>query len=490
VTVTADDAVLFAATIASELLGEADSSDAGRLRFGSISINLAKGTYYDDAADEGGTLLELIRQKKGFNNGEVEAWINSVKKFENRRRAEIAIGRDLPGDADARRRETDNRTAQRPKPADAIAPPPGPEETRFALEMLDEIAVADDPIELIQGLLPMGPALGVVFGPPKSLKSFLLMHIALHIAASRPYCGRTVQGGATVYVTSEGIRGVKRRLIAGRRAMGIEGQHKPFALVSAMPNLGAGQGDRAALQQNISETLAAKGITAPLRLIVIDTMRRSMPGKSENEQKDVSVVVDNCEALARAFGCLVILVHHSPRSNDQRGSGSNALDAAADFMMSVIRPDASSRSATASIVHYKDGEEGDTWTFELCPTEIGIDRNGNPIMSCSVDVTAEPERKITAAKSSSLSPAQQRVFDIVVTACIDDGVAGLAGDAAPPGTRAVTREILKGYAKSAGWWDDSNDKSSRTKFGARLNELARKRAIGLTAAHIWPARAP
>jgi len=208
---------------------------------------------------------------------------------------------------------------------------------RFRLEMLDEITVADDPVELIQGLLPMGPALGVVFGPPKSLKSFLLKHIALLIAAGRPFCGRAVQGGAVVYVTSEGIRGVRRRLIAARRAMGIEGQSVPFALVSTMPNLGAGETDRGALQKAIFDTL--QSIEAPLRMIVIDTLRRAMPGKSENEQKDVSIVVNNCEALARAFGCLVMLVHHSPRSDDQRGSGSNAVDAAADLMWSIIRQD-------------------------------------------------------------------------------------------------------------------------------------------------------
>jgi hypothetical protein len=364
----------------------------------------------------------------------------------------------------------------------------GERASRFKIEMLDEIALADDPVELIRGLLPVGPALGVVFGPPKSLKSFLLTHVGLHIAADRPFCGRDVQGGAVAYVTSEGVKGVRRRLIAARRAMGIEGQGVPFALVPTMPNLGAGEADRAALQKAISEGLQNVGV--PVRLIVIDTLRRAMPGKSENEQKDVSIVVDNCEALARAFGCLVILVHHSPRSDDQRGSGSNAIDAAADLMWSVVRPDEARRSATATVVRYKDGEEGDTWTFELQPAEIGADRDGNAIISCSVEVTTEPERRKPISKARALSDAQQRVFDILLNASIEAGVAGLAGDAAPRGARAVTRDMLKSYAKAAGWWSDEDDKSSRTRFAARLNELAAKRAIGLTAAHVWPARAP
>jgi hypothetical protein len=156
-------------------------------------------------------------------------------------------------------------------------------------------------------------------------------------------------------------------------------------------------------------------------------------------------------------------------------------------MWSVIRPDESRRSSTAAVVCYKDGEEGDTWTFELRPAEIGTDRDGNPITSCSVEVTQEPERKVAAAKSKPLSAAQQRVYDILLTAIIEAGEAGLAGDAAPRGTPAVTRDLLKAYTKKAGFWDD-DDKSSRTRLSARLNEPAGKKAIGLTAKHVWPLR--
>lgn len=95
-TASNEDAVLFAAAIAGEVLGKPDSSDAGHLRFGSISVNIQKGTFYDNDADEGGALLDLVRKRKGFDNGELEGWIDQVKKAENKRRAEMAIGRDLP----------------------------------------------------------------------------------------------------------------------------------------------------------------------------------------------------------------------------------------------------------------------------------------------------------------------------------------------------------------------------------------------------------
>lgn len=340
--------------------------------------------------------------------------------------------------------------AMQPQPAVAAAIKPNAargdvKPNRFSIRMVDEITVGDDPVELVQGILPMGPALGIAFGPPKSLKSFLLTYVAFHIAADREFCGRQVQAGAVVYVTSEGIRGVERRLIAGRRDMGLEGRNVPFALISTMPNLGAGENDRKELQAKISETL--QHLRQPLRLIIIDTMRRAMPGKSENEQKDVSVVVDNCEALARAFNCLVFLVHHSPRSTDERGSGSNAVDAAADLMWSVAR-DESSGEATATVARYKDGEEGDTWSFRLRTLEIATDRDGNPINSCAVEITAEPERKAgSRSKRKPMSGLGKKFYDALCDALAGENVATVRG------RKAVSKDDWRREAQARGLID-------------------------------------
>jgi hypothetical protein len=214
-------------------------------------------------------------------------------------------------------------------------------------------------------------------------------------------------------------------------------------------------------------------------------MRRAMPGKSENKPEDVSVVVDNCEALARAFNCLVMLIHHSPRSDDDRGSGSNALDAAADVMIGCKR-DSATKIATATVRHLKDGEEGDTWQFELKPIGVGVDRDGNPIVSRYVQITEEPERRTALAPGKSLSAEQQRVFDILVGAVAEVGTVGLAGSAAPANTRAITRDTFTEFLKRNGWWDAANDSSARAKMSSRLNEIAGKHRIGLTDRYVWP----
>jgi len=42
--------------------------------------------------------------------------------------------------------------------------------------------------------------------------------------------------------------------------------------------------------------------------------------------------------------------------------------------------------ATVRVAEYKDGEGGDTWSFDLRPKEIGVARDGTPISSCTVNV--------------------------------------------------------------------------------------------------------
>src|SRR5262249_5354500 len=162
----------------------------------------------------------------------------------------------------------------------------------------------------------------------------------------------------------------------------------PFALIPVMPNLGAGGQD---LDQLIAEiNKAISGLALPVRAVVADTLRRATPGKSENDPKDMSVFIANCEAIATGFTCFVGSVHHSPRSDETRSSGTNAIDAAADVILQVNRPDPYAPRATVTVGRLKDGEEGDSWSFEVRSMQVGIDRDGAPKYGGYVVLTEPP----------------------------------------------------------------------------------------------------
>jgi AAA domain len=282
-----------------------------------------------------------------------------------------------------------------------------PKRGRFELTRLDAIQIDDGAVYQIDGLLPAGPAFGLVVGLPKSLKSFLLMRAGLCIAAGLPFAGREVKQGAVVLITSEGLRGVKRRLIAMRKALGIEGKDVPFFLISAMPDLGTGTDDLKILIAEIEKALAGCGYS--LAMVIIDTVRRATPGKDENSAKDMGGYIQNVDAIATRFRCIVMSVHHSPRGGEGRGSGSNALDGAADIIW-VITREGASPTATATVAWMKDGEgEGTSWTFTLrTDVEIGRNQTDQPIFGCTVDITDSNEPDSADKADKNKKPPWER----------------------------------------------------------------------------------
>ena len=358
---------------------------------------------------------------------------------------------------------------------------------RFQLEHIDEIEPGDEPLWLIDGILPAGPALAVVFGAPKSRKTFLVADMLYHVAMGRRYCGRETRQGAVVYVTTEGKRGFRSRMKALRRHYGVKGA--PFyTITNDMPNLGTKCGDGETLVQSIKDRLPQG---APMAAIVIDTLARAMTGANDADGRDMGVFVDNCDHIAQALKCLMAVIHHSPRSDATRTRGSNVLDGAADALISVV---ANGGYSTATVEALKDGEPGLTWDFKLAQVEIGggngipNDRNQKHGFAPLCETLGTPTRKgegETKAKPN-LPPAQRRFIEVLSETLIDVGETVPTSDVIPAGIKAVTREQLKKSLQDKGFLDGyATDDSARAGMSKVLNQLAGKHVVGTTKEHVW-----
>ena len=73
---------------------------------------------------------------------------------------------------------------------------------------------------------------------------------------------------------------------------------------------------------------------APVQLIVLDTLAR-MFNMDENSSRDMSVAINACDRIKRAFQCAVMPVHHTGKDTSRGARGSNALICAADVMLRV-----------------------------------------------------------------------------------------------------------------------------------------------------------
>jgi hypothetical protein len=222
-------------------------------------------------------------------------------------------------------------------------------------------------------------------------------------------------------------------------------------------------------------------VDCPIVGVALDTLRRAMPGKSENEQKDMSAVIDNCGEVSQAFNCFTGLVHHSPRSDNTRGSGNNALDAAIDIAWGVNRIE-DTMQARAWIADSRDGEDGGEWVFEIVPVDIGYDPNGVLIKSCHVQIITPIGKRtgVSGFKEGKLPPQLQQLYDLLVEAVTAGPQLTQKHDAAiPAGVNAIAREQAHRFCTEKGWL------KSRHQFNTVAYRLKDYGKIGLGEKFVW-----
>jgi AAA domain len=103
-------------------------------------------------------------------------------------------------------------------------------EPRIRLVAFDNIQLGTGRRYLVKGLVPR-VGLTVVWGPPKSGKSFWIFDVVMHVALNRPYRDRRVHHGAVVYCAFEGQFGLEARCAAfNQRFLAEDHEPVPFFL--------------------------------------------------------------------------------------------------------------------------------------------------------------------------------------------------------------------------------------------------------------------
>ena len=280
---------------------------------------------------------------------------------------------------------------------------------RFKLVPFDQITLGTEPRYLVHGLVPR-VGLSVIWGPPKSCKTFFAFDIGMHVALGWEYRGRRVQQGPVVYCALEGKSGVEKRCEAFRlRFLSEQVEDVPMHLITQQLDL----------VHDVREFLAAirdaLPDVAPVA-VVLDTLNRSLRG-SENSDQDMSAYVRAADAIREAFDCAVLIVHHSGIEGS-RPRGHTSLTGAADAQIAIKRDGAG--NVIATIEWLKDGPEGDKIVSALETVEVGVDAEGAPINS-GVIVPSEASLIPDEARGPKLTANQQSMLNILD----DAGAVGL-----------------------------------------------------------------
>jgi len=333
---------------------------------------------------------------------------------------------------------------------------------RIPLLPFDDIEVGSDPEYVIDGLIP-SEGLTVIWGPPKSHKSFWTFDAAMHVALGWEYRGRHVQQGTVVYCAFEGQQGFKKRIAAFRqRFLKDHVEPVPFYLQPLRLDLIK---DVYLLVEEVEDQL---GDNRP-RLIVLDTLNRSLTG-SESKDEDMSAYIGAADMLRQRFKCSVAIVHHCGVEGT-RPRGHTSLGGATDAQLAVRR---AGRTSTLTVEFMKDGEEGDVLHSQLEVVEVGVNKYGEPITSCVV-IAIEGAVK-AQAKRPRLSANMQITIDALTEALTGDGKVPPAYAHIPGNTPTVTESLWQRYALARGIGSKKDGEQAKPKV---QNQTFRRAAADL-----------
>jgi len=277
---------------------------------------------------------------------------------------------------------------------------------------------------IVEGLLEHRGMCSVI-GDSGVGKSAVVLDMAAHIAAGKPWHGRRTIQCPVVYVAGEGVAGAVTRLHAWQRA------HRDYSIGNNIYIV-----EEALLLGSSGENwayIAEQCVAVGAGLIVFDTLARMATGLDENSATDMGKGVTMFNRLQVATGAGVLLVHHTARGSSH-ARGSSAVRGAVDSEVLVTdvmvdgRPFATDgddrpvdadgellpgKPLTVKAVKQKNATDGD-YTY-LCLTErydsvVVTDLDGN---AATPKFAHGGGTSVTAARAESIEDTAERVADYV-----------------------------------------------------------------------------
>jgi hypothetical protein len=294
---------------------------------------------------------------------------------------------------------------------------------------IKQIKAKPDPVWLIDGLVNER-SLGFIYGPPGSLKTFIALSMALGFATGRSkWWEREIRReGAVIYLCREGTSSLKFRIMAWEQHHKVVADDGPFYLIEKSINFMKPE-DIGVLLATVQDIVDR--IRGPVAAVFVDTVSRVLPGARENLQDDMSLFVDACEAVQRAFGCVVFGVHHTNKAGGFRGS--TVMPGAGDFLIEVRRePGAMTGSIFAAKI--KDSEDGWEQSFRVEKIEVAEGK---------VSLVVDPMLNPSAAAGGGSGWPSRAVCIEILAAVHEQWIKGQPWCFAANSSRAAVPNIMK-----------------------------------------------
>ena len=201
---------------------------------------------------------------------------------------------------------------------------------------------------LVSKLLPED-CTAVLYGPSGTLKSFVMIDLALSIAHGVPWQGKPTKQRTAFYLAGEGEQGFAKRLAAWSDVRELSAPDC-FAF-RQIPRIQDSR-ELDSLIEAISLIQAERGQAG---LIIMDTLFTALDGGDENSGKDMGQVISAMKRLRTEFGAAVVTVHHTGKQGDS-ARGHSSLPSGMDVMF-YAKPGPTPLTVEITNPKQKDGAE-------------------------------------------------------------------------------------------------------------------------------------
>jgi hypothetical protein len=282
---------------------------------------------------------------------------------------------------------------------------------------------------LIERLWTAGAA-GFVSGPPKSLKTWTVLEMAVSVASGTPCFGSFPvphPGAVLLYAAEDPLPALRRRIQSLARNHGLAIEQLDIHVITA---------DSLRLDRPVDrdKLTATVGLHHPA-LVILDPLVR-LHGLDENQAGPMAELLGHIRTLQRISGAAFAIVHHSRKNNThsagQSMRGSSDLYAFLDSLVSLQRRhgrlslSAEHRSApglgplSLELVAASEADCGPS--LRLCATTAENQPQGDPLQERITKLLREAQAPLTTDSIRAiLQVRKQRVLETLRGLC-DSGL--------------------------------------------------------------------
>ena len=214
----------------------------------------------------------------------------------------------------------------------------------------------------------------VLFGKWNVGKTFVVLDMAAAIACGVPWFGNKVTQGRVLYLGYEGIRAMKKRMIALReKYQQLKNPTVPFRWAPLHHPITDDAG-WLELRTIVGRFKTLHG--GPPDLVIIDPLMNALGG--DDADADLMGKLNRRVAsLMRVEKCTVMRVHHTGHGSEERARGHSSLPAGIDTEIRVDRDHIALTKQRDDVLKQFD--------FDLKEVTVGTDQDGEPVTTMVVE---------------------------------------------------------------------------------------------------------